>query len=303
MVQSEVGERFAAGRARRPTACPACSPSSRATCACTARSRAPSSIRSPTSTPCSSSWSAPARRPRPRSAPLVRAAFAHRRKALARSLSLSPGQGPDVRDRARAALLQLGHPADERAERLSPAEFRALAEALALPSAAAQGPQPPGGGPGSHDRAARLGAGEDQPLPLRGPDARGRPPRAGERLPADRARRRGRARARRPGLGDGSRDLSRGGGREPRRRWPCGAFASAPDGTAARCASGSRSGSRSRPGWPAAAPTPAPPCGSWPARPGSRTTRSCARSAPGSAPTSPLRSARVATSPPAPVSA
>ena len=61
---------------------------------------------------------------------LVRAAFAHRRKALARSLALSPGHGPDVRDRARAALQQLGHPADERAERLAPEEFRALAEAL-----------------------------------------------------------------------------------------------------------------------------------------------------------------------------
>ena len=61
---------------------------------------------------------------------LVRAAFAHRRKALARSLALAPGYGPDVRDRAREALQELGHPADERAERLSPEEFRALAEAL-----------------------------------------------------------------------------------------------------------------------------------------------------------------------------
>ena len=61
---------------------------------------------------------------------LVRAAFAHRRKALARSLALSPGYGPDVRDRAREALQALGHPADVRAERLAPEEFRALAEAL-----------------------------------------------------------------------------------------------------------------------------------------------------------------------------
>jgi 16S rRNA (adenine1518-N6/adenine1519-N6)-dimethyltransferase len=61
---------------------------------------------------------------------LVRAAFAHRRKALARSLALAPGLGPDVRDRARRALEELGHPADERAERLAPEEFRALAEAL-----------------------------------------------------------------------------------------------------------------------------------------------------------------------------
>jgi 16S rRNA (adenine1518-N6/adenine1519-N6)-dimethyltransferase len=35
-----------------------------------------------------------------------------------------------VRDRARTALVELGHPADERAERLAPEEFRALAERL-----------------------------------------------------------------------------------------------------------------------------------------------------------------------------
>ncbi len=63
---------------------------------------------------------------------LVRAAFAHRRKALPRSLELAGGvAGPDVRARARAALEVIGHPADERAERLTPAEFRLLAEALA----------------------------------------------------------------------------------------------------------------------------------------------------------------------------
>ena len=62
---------------------------------------------------------------------LVQQAFAHRRKALARSLALAPGAPTDVRDRARAALERLGHPPDERAERLSPEEFRALAEELA----------------------------------------------------------------------------------------------------------------------------------------------------------------------------
>ena len=62
---------------------------------------------------------------------LVHAAFAHRRKALAGSLALVPGDwGPDVRDRARAALVELGHPADERAERLSPDEFRQLGRRL-----------------------------------------------------------------------------------------------------------------------------------------------------------------------------
>ena len=66
----------------------------------------------------------------PALARLVRQAFAHRRKALARSLSLAPGAPRDVRDRARAALEALGLPPDVRAERLSPESFRALAEAL-----------------------------------------------------------------------------------------------------------------------------------------------------------------------------
>jgi 16S rRNA (adenine1518-N6/adenine1519-N6)-dimethyltransferase len=61
---------------------------------------------------------------------LVQAAFAHRRKALAGSLHLAGGYGPDVRDRVRTALSALGHPPDARAERLSPGDFRALWEAL-----------------------------------------------------------------------------------------------------------------------------------------------------------------------------
>jgi 16S rRNA (adenine1518-N6/adenine1519-N6)-dimethyltransferase len=58
---------------------------------------------------------------------LIRAAFAHRRKALARSLeharagSLAP---------VRAALAELGLPEDARAERLSPEEFAALSAKL-----------------------------------------------------------------------------------------------------------------------------------------------------------------------------
>jgi 16S rRNA (adenine1518-N6/adenine1519-N6)-dimethyltransferase len=54
---------------------------------------------------------------------LVHAAFAHRRKALAGSVALARGAPADVRERARAALVELGHPPDERAERLAPAEF------------------------------------------------------------------------------------------------------------------------------------------------------------------------------------
>jgi 16S rRNA (adenine1518-N6/adenine1519-N6)-dimethyltransferase len=64
---------------------------------------------------------------------LVHAGFAHRRKALARSLSLAPGAGADVRDRTREALRALGHPEDARAERLAPEEFRALHRRLAWP--------------------------------------------------------------------------------------------------------------------------------------------------------------------------
>jgi 16S rRNA (adenine1518-N6/adenine1519-N6)-dimethyltransferase len=61
---------------------------------------------------------------------LVQGAFAHRRKALAGSLALAPGAVPDIRERARAALVEMGHPADERAERLSPEEFNELARRL-----------------------------------------------------------------------------------------------------------------------------------------------------------------------------
>jgi 16S rRNA (adenine1518-N6/adenine1519-N6)-dimethyltransferase len=61
---------------------------------------------------------------------LIHAGFAHRRKALAGSLALAPGAPEGIRDAARAALEQIGQPADTRAERLAPAEWEALAEAL-----------------------------------------------------------------------------------------------------------------------------------------------------------------------------
>jgi 16S rRNA (adenine1518-N6/adenine1519-N6)-dimethyltransferase len=61
---------------------------------------------------------------------LVQDAFAHRRKALARSLALARGDDREVRDRARAALERLGFPPDVRAERLSPEDFRRLYEEL-----------------------------------------------------------------------------------------------------------------------------------------------------------------------------
>jgi 16S rRNA (adenine1518-N6/adenine1519-N6)-dimethyltransferase len=58
---------------------------------------------------------------------LVQGGFAHRRKALARSLQLHTGD-KDVRERARAGLAAIGEPEDARAERLTPAQFRALWE-------------------------------------------------------------------------------------------------------------------------------------------------------------------------------
>jgi 16S rRNA (adenine1518-N6/adenine1519-N6)-dimethyltransferase len=71
---------------------------------------------------------------------LVRAGFAHRRKAMATSLAQARGARADtaqaltgsarLRERAREALVALGHPADERAERLAPEEFVALARLL-----------------------------------------------------------------------------------------------------------------------------------------------------------------------------
>lgn len=58
---------------------------------------------------------------------LIQAAFAHRRKTLANSLELA---GYADRARAAEALAMIGHPADVRAEALSPEDFPRLAEAL-----------------------------------------------------------------------------------------------------------------------------------------------------------------------------
>ena len=63
---------------------------------------------------------------------LVSGGFAHRRKTLAGSLALSGGAPGRSREQVRAALERLGHPADARAERLSPEDFRELARMLEL---------------------------------------------------------------------------------------------------------------------------------------------------------------------------
>jgi 16S rRNA (adenine1518-N6/adenine1519-N6)-dimethyltransferase len=66
--------------------------------------------------------------PEPGLRQLVHQGFAHRRKALARSVSLASGGA--TRERVRAALVDLGLPADARAETLGPDDWRALYEAL-----------------------------------------------------------------------------------------------------------------------------------------------------------------------------
>ncbi len=63
---------------------------------------------------------------------LVSGSFAHRRKTLVGSLALSGGAQARSREQVREALSGLGLPTDVRAERLSPADFRALAAALQL---------------------------------------------------------------------------------------------------------------------------------------------------------------------------
>jgi 16S rRNA (adenine1518-N6/adenine1519-N6)-dimethyltransferase len=58
---------------------------------------------------------------------LVHDAFAHRRKSMARSLEHAR---PGSRETVREALVELGLPADARAEQLAPEQFVALAEAM-----------------------------------------------------------------------------------------------------------------------------------------------------------------------------
>lgn len=132
MVQREVGERFAAA----PGTAAYGIPSVLAQLACEVEVLRPISRQVFRPVPNVDSVLLGLRRVRPGADPrvdaLVHAAFAHRRKALAGSLALAPGGfGPDVRARARAALVALGHPADERAERLAPDEFSELAALLA----------------------------------------------------------------------------------------------------------------------------------------------------------------------------
>jgi 16S rRNA (adenine1518-N6/adenine1519-N6)-dimethyltransferase len=126
MVQREVGERFAAPPATAAYGVP----SVLAQLACDVRVLRPVSrtVFHPVPNVDSVLVRLTRRGPAPEPAlrALVQQGFAHRRKALARSLSLAPGAEPGVRERARAALQAIGRPADARAEQLAPEEWRAL---------------------------------------------------------------------------------------------------------------------------------------------------------------------------------
>ena len=137
MVQREVGERFAAAPGTPAYGVP----SVLAQLACDVRVLRPVSrqvfrpVPNVDSVLLGLTRTGPAAEPRLQA--LVHGAFAHRRKTLAGSLALAwSGSVPDAglaapdRDRVRAALVALGHPADVRAERLSPRQFRALAGEL-----------------------------------------------------------------------------------------------------------------------------------------------------------------------------
>ena len=127
MVQREVGERLAAAPGSK--AFGATSVLAQLACEVRVVRRIPRTVFHPEpnveSTLVWMRRRAPA--PPPELTALVHAAFAHRRKALARSLELvEPGRLEAVR----AALEELGLPADSRAQALSPGQFSSLWERL-----------------------------------------------------------------------------------------------------------------------------------------------------------------------------
>ncbi len=132
MVQREVGERLAAGSGgSNPRAYGV--PSVLAQLACEVRiARAiPRTVFYPV--PNVDSMLVEMTRTGPAATPALRAlvagAFAHRRKALARSLTLA---GVAEREQVLTALASMGLPLDVRAERLSPEQFSALGSILGV---------------------------------------------------------------------------------------------------------------------------------------------------------------------------
>ena len=126
MVQKEVGERLAA----RPGAGAYGVPSVLAQLACDVKVLRPiaRTVFHPVPNVDSVLVGLTRRGPAPEPAlrALVQQGFAHRRKALGRSVSLAPGASGDARARVRAALEAMGRPADARAESLAPEAWREL---------------------------------------------------------------------------------------------------------------------------------------------------------------------------------
>ena len=131
MVQKEVGERFAASASTAAYGVP--SVLAQLACDVKVSRKIPRGVFYPVPNVDSVLVSLDRHSPAPPRAlvKLVQNGFTHRRKALAKSLELSPGGSKELRDRARAALETLGKPADARAESLSPAEWRAFGDRLA----------------------------------------------------------------------------------------------------------------------------------------------------------------------------
>jgi 16S rRNA (adenine1518-N6/adenine1519-N6)-dimethyltransferase len=125
MVQKEVGERFAAG----PGSGAYGVPSVLAQLACDVKVLRPISRTVFHPVPNVDSvllgLERRGRAPEPPLRALVQRGFAHRRKVLARSVSLASGAD---RERLRAALEAMGLPADARAETLAPEQWRELYE-------------------------------------------------------------------------------------------------------------------------------------------------------------------------------
>ena len=237
--------RSASASRRRPasasTARRRCSRSSPARCACCARSRAPSSARCRTSTRCSSMLVAARARAAPRR-PALRALRRRRRLRApaqdARALAGAGRRWAPSASSVRAALVELGHPADVRAERLSPAGLRPSRGCSCRQTMARPRPRRLRTSAGA--AAARSRPRRSTSACSSGPPRDGRPPRARERDAVDLARRRAHAAAAptRGASGDEvvcPRALAGPAAREPRGRGARARFARPPAGERRRC--------------------------------------------------------------------
>ncbi|MFA4929000.1 MAG: 16S rRNA (adenine(1518)-N(6)/adenine(1519)-N(6))-dimethyltransferase RsmA [Patulibacter sp.] len=132
MVQREVGERFAAGPGTKAYG----APSALAQLSCDVRVLRAVSRKVFSPVPNVDSVLVGLKRVRPPAPPAVRRfvneAFLHRRKALARSVSLAPGAPRIRRDAIRTALEALDLPLDVRAERVSALSFVDLVRETAV---------------------------------------------------------------------------------------------------------------------------------------------------------------------------